>query len=143
MYGQMAKWVASIDRAERVPEYLSHAFHCAMSGRKGPVVLALPEDMLTQTAVAADTDPYQEVVAHPGAADIAALRTLLAAAQRPLAILGGSGWNTSACADLRSSSRRTACPRLALSVSRICSTTATRITPATSASASIRNWRSG
>src|SRR6202158_4180953 len=46
MYGQMAKWVASIDRAERVPEYLSHAFHCAMSGRKGPVVLALPEDML-------------------------------------------------------------------------------------------------
>jgi acetolactate synthase-1/2/3 large subunit len=50
MYGQMAKWVASIDRAERVPEYLSHAFHCAMSGRKGPVVLALPEDMLTQTS---------------------------------------------------------------------------------------------
>jgi len=101
MYGQMAKWVASIDRAERVPEYLSHAFHCAMSGRKGPVVLALPEDMLTQTAVAADTDPYREVVAHPGAADIAALRAMLAGAQRPLAILGGSGWNAKACADLR------------------------------------------
>ncbi|MGP1680476.1 MAG: thiamine pyrophosphate-binding protein [Burkholderiales bacterium] len=101
MYGQMAKWVASIDRAERVPEYLSHAFHCAMSGRKGPVVLALPEDMLTQTAVAADTDPYQEVVAHPGAGDIVKLRTMLGAAERPLAILGGSGWNTKACADLR------------------------------------------
>jgi acetolactate synthase I/II/III large subunit len=101
MYGQMAKWVASIDRVERVPEFLSHAFHCAMSGRKGPVVLALPEDMLTQTAVAADTDPYQEVVAHPGAGDIAKLRAMLAQAQRPLAILGGSGWNANACADLR------------------------------------------
>jgi acetolactate synthase I/II/III large subunit len=101
MYGQMAKWVASIDRVERVPEYLSHAFHCAMSGRKGPVVLALPEDMLTQTAIAADADPYQEVMAHPGAGDIARLRALLAAAERPLVILGGSGWNARACADMR------------------------------------------
>ncbi|TAK71633.1 MAG: thiamine pyrophosphate-binding protein [Betaproteobacteria bacterium] len=103
MYGQLAKWVASIDRVERVPEYLSHAFHCAMSGRKGPVVLALPEDTLNRTAVAADTDPdpYQEVLAHPGAGDIAKLRAMLVAAERPLAILGGSGWNANACADLR------------------------------------------
>ena len=100
MYGQMAKWVASIDRAERVPEYLSHAYHCAMAGRKGPVVLALPEDMLTQSVVAADTDPYREVVAHPGAEDIASLRAMLARAQRPLVILGGSGWNANACADI-------------------------------------------
>ena len=101
MYGEMAKWVASIDRVERIPEFLSHAFHCAMSGRKGPVVLALPEDMLTQVAAVADTDPYREVVAHPGAADMAKLRAMLAAAQRPLAIIGGSGWNADACADLR------------------------------------------
>jgi len=101
MYGQMAKWVASIDRVERVPEYLSHAFHCAMSGRKGPVVLALPEDMLTQSAAVADSDPYQEVVAHPGGGSIARLRAMLAAAERPLMILGGSGWNANACADLR------------------------------------------
>ena len=47
MYGQMAKWVAQIDRAERMPEFVSHAFHTATSGRPGPVVLALPEDMLT------------------------------------------------------------------------------------------------
>ena len=52
MYGQMAKWVAQIDRAERIPEYVSHAFHLAVSGRPGPVVLALPEDMLTAQAVA-------------------------------------------------------------------------------------------
>ena len=48
MYGQMTKWVAQIDRAERIPEYVSHAFHLAVSGRPGPVVLALPEDMLDQ-----------------------------------------------------------------------------------------------
>ena len=101
MFGQMAKWVASIDRVERVPEYVSHAYHCAMSGRKGPVVLALPEDMLTQTAVVADTGAYREVVAHPGAEDIAALRAMLAKAERPLVIVGGSGWNANACADLR------------------------------------------
>ena len=101
MYGEMAKWVASIDRVERIPEFVSHAFHCAMSGRKGPVVLALPEDMLTQIAAVADTGPYREVVAHPGAADMASLRDMLAQAQRPLAILGGSGWNANACADLR------------------------------------------
>ena len=102
MYGQMAKWVASIDRVERVPEYLSHAFHCAMSGRKGPVVLALPEDMLTQTAAAADTDPYQEVRGASGRRrHREAARACWPRRKRPLAILGGSGWNAKACADLR------------------------------------------
>jgi acetolactate synthase-1/2/3 large subunit len=101
MFGQMAKWVASVDRADRVPEYLSHAFHCAMSGRKGPVVLALPEDVLVETATVADTDPYKIVQAHPGAADIDRLRAMLAAAERPFVIPGGSGWTEAACADLR------------------------------------------
>ena len=55
MYGQMAKWVAQIDRADRVPEMVSHAFHLAVSGRPGPVVLALPEDMQTARATVADT----------------------------------------------------------------------------------------
>ncbi|MDB5926421.1 MAG: thiamine pyrophosphate-binding protein, partial [Betaproteobacteria bacterium] len=59
MYGPMAKWVAQIDRADRVPEYLSHAFHTAVSGRPGPVVLALPEDMQTDTATVSDTGRYQ------------------------------------------------------------------------------------
>ena len=101
MFGQMAKWVASIDRADRVPELVSHAFHCAMSGRRGPVVLALPEDVLVQTAAVADAGPYQIVQAHPGLADIARLRELLAAAERPIVIPGGSGWTEHACADLR------------------------------------------
>src|SRR3954468_22794428 len=88
MYGQMAKWVAQIDRAERVPEMVSHAFHLAVSGRPGPVVLALPEDMQTDTSTAADTARYQRVAAHPGAQDMSRLRDMLAQAQKPFVILG-------------------------------------------------------
>src|SRR3972149_4969048 len=101
MYGQMAKWVAQIDRAERVPEMVSHAFHLAVSGRPGPVVLALPEDMQTATATVADTARYQRVAAHPGAEDMNRLRELLGQSQRPFVILGGGGWNGEACADFR------------------------------------------
>ena len=101
MFGQMAKWVAQIDRADRVPEYVNRAFHTAMSGRPGPVVLALPEDMLTESASVADTAPYKRVAAHPGEADLRRLRELLGQAKRPLVILGGSGWNAQACEDFR------------------------------------------
>jgi acetolactate synthase-1/2/3 large subunit len=101
MYGQMAKWVASIDRADRVPEYVSRAFHTAVAGRPGPVVLALPEDMLTTTAEVANTNPYRRVAAHPGSDDMQQLRAMLARAKRPLVILGGNGWSRAACEDLR------------------------------------------
>ena len=101
MYGQMAKWVAQIDRPERVPEMISHAFHLAVSGRPGPVVLALPEDMQTATATVPDTARYQRVAAHPGAADMNKLREMLAQAKRPFVMLGGGGWNAKACADIR------------------------------------------
>jgi acetolactate synthase I/II/III large subunit len=101
MYGQMAKWVAQIDRADRVPEYVSRAFHTAVSGRPGPVVLALPEDMQVETAAVADTGRYQRVAAHPGEADLQKLRGMLARAKRPFVLLGGSDWNAQACADFR------------------------------------------
>jgi acetolactate synthase-1/2/3 large subunit len=101
MYGQMAKWVAQIDRADRVPEYVHRAFHTAVSGRPGPVVLALPEDMLTETAAVADTGRYQRVAAHPGEADLQKLRAMLAQAKRPFVLLGGSDWTAQACADFR------------------------------------------
>jgi acetolactate synthase-1/2/3 large subunit len=110
MFGQMAKWVASVDRADRVPELVSHAFHCAMSGRKGPVVLALPEDVLAATASVPDTDPYREVQASPAAADIAQLHAMLAAAERPFVLPGGSGWTAAACADLRRFAEANALP---------------------------------
>jgi len=101
MYGQMAKWVAQIDRADRIPELVSRAFYTAMSGRPGPVVLALPEDMLAGTAQTADTAPYRVVQAHPGGADMKRLRELLAAAERPIVILGGTIWDRQACDDVR------------------------------------------
>jgi acetolactate synthase-1/2/3 large subunit len=101
MFGPMAKWVAQIDRPERVHEYVSHAFHLATSGRPGPVVLALPEDMLTQTASVADVAPYQVVQASPSATDMEKLRGLLARSQRPLVILGGTVWTREACRDLQ------------------------------------------
>jgi acetolactate synthase-1/2/3 large subunit len=100
MYGQMAKWVAQIDRADRIPEYLARAFQVATSGRQGPVVLALPEDMLVAQAAVADTRRYQPVQASPSQAQVDTLRGMLAAAQRPLLLLGGSGWNEAACADI-------------------------------------------
>jgi acetolactate synthase-1/2/3 large subunit len=99
MYGQMSKWVASIDRADRVPEYVSHAFHTAMSGRPGPVVLALPEDMLVTRAPTVELKPYHRVAAHPGPDQMQRLREMLARAQRPLVLLGGSGWTREAADD--------------------------------------------
>ena len=101
MFGPMSKWVAQIERADRVHEYVSHAFHLATSGRPGPVVLALPEDMLTQTASVADAGPYQVVQASPSAGDLEKLRALLAQAKRPLAILGGTVWTRDACRNLK------------------------------------------
>ena len=100
MFGQMAKWVAQIDRADRIPEYIARAFQVATSGRQGPVVLALPEDMLVSQAAVADTRRYQPVQASPSQPQMDELRTMLAAAQRPLLLLGGSGWTPQACADI-------------------------------------------
>jgi acetolactate synthase I/II/III large subunit len=100
MYGQMAKWVAQIDDPGRIPEFVAHAFTLATSGRPGPVVLALPEDMLREPVAVADAAPYRPIQAHPGAADMARLREMLAAAKRPLMLLGGSTWTPSAFRDL-------------------------------------------
>ena len=110
MYGQMAKWVAQIDRADRIPEYIARAFQVATSGRPGPVVLALPEDMLIETAQVADTRRYQPVQAAPSSAQIAALRGMLAESQRPIVLLGGGTWNAQACADLQAFAEANALP---------------------------------
>jgi acetolactate synthase-1/2/3 large subunit len=97
MYGQMAKWVAQIDRVERIPEYVSHAFHTAMAGRPGPVVLALPEDTLFAQAAVADVPQYHTIRPAPAPYDIHRLNDLLGRARNPVVILGGGGWNRDAC----------------------------------------------
>lgn len=99
MFGGMAKWVVEIEDPARIPEFVSRAFHVATSGRPGPVVISLPEDMLFDSAVAADVAPYTRVAAHPGAGDMAQLAGLIEKAARPLVIVGGGGWNAKACAD--------------------------------------------
>ena len=100
MYGQMAKWVAEIDDPARVPEYVSRAFHVAQSGRPGPVVLALPEDMLTEEAAALDVGPARIPMAYPDPAAMAQVRALLQSARRPLMIIGGGGWTADASRDI-------------------------------------------
>ncbi|MBA3597865.1 MAG: thiamine pyrophosphate-binding protein [Methylibium sp.] len=99
--GGMAKWVGEVQSADRLPEYVARAFRIALQGRPGPVVLALPEDMLT-TATAAPVLPRIEAAtAWPAPEALRELRYLLLAARRPLVIAGGSGWDAAAATALQ------------------------------------------
>jgi len=100
MFGQVAKWVAQIDRAERIPELVGRAFQVAVSGRPGPVVLALPEDMLSAAVSVGDAQPSRRVQGHPGAEDLTLLRSMLGEAERPLLLLGGGDWSAGARQDI-------------------------------------------
>src|ERR1700693_1377150 len=96
MYAPLAKWVTQIDIAERIPELIGQAFQVATSGRPGPVVLALPEDMLRDRCAAPVVGPFRPVHAHPGATDLAEMRRLIALSERPIMLVGGSGWGGAA-----------------------------------------------
>ena len=110
VFGGLAKWAAEIDDARRVPELVTRAFHVAMSGRPGPVVLAMPEDMLRDEAGVVNLGYATRAAAYPGADDLARLRTMLEASERPLVILGGSGWDEDACAAMTRFAERNALP---------------------------------
>jgi len=96
MFGPLAKWVAQVDQPERIPELVARAFRVATSGRPGPVVLALPEDVLAETVEVGDAAPYAPAQAGPGATELGRMRELLEAAERPLAIVGGQPWSAEA-----------------------------------------------
>ncbi|MBL8287244.1 MAG: thiamine pyrophosphate-binding protein [Rubrivivax sp.] len=96
----LAKWAAEIDSAERLPEYVARAFHVAMQGRPGPVVLALPEDMLTTLTTAPVLPRAATASTWPDPAALARAREMLAAARRPFVIAGGGGWTAEAAAAL-------------------------------------------
>ena len=100
VFGSMTKWVVQIDDARRLPELVSRAFHAATSGRPGPVVVALPEDMLTDAVQVPDALPYTVPETHPGDAALQELAARLQAAQRPVVILGGSRWSQQAVRDV-------------------------------------------
>ena len=89
----MAKWVGEIQDADRLPEYVARAFHTALQGRPGPVVLVLPEDMLTHATAVPVLPSAVPALAWPAPGALRDLRAMLMAAQRPLLIAGGSGWD--------------------------------------------------
>ena len=101
MFGGMAKWVTEIQDLTRIPEVLARAFSVATSGRPGPVVVALPEDVLFASGVAQDAPPSRTAQSAPTVSDMDAFRALLAQARRPLMVIGGTGWDPQACADLQ------------------------------------------
>ena len=96
-----AKWVAEVQSAERLPEYVARAFHTAMQGRPGPVVLALPEDMLVTPTAAPVLPRVEPAQAWPAPGALRALRERLLAARRPFMIVGGSGWDAESCRALQ------------------------------------------
>ncbi len=101
MCGQLSKWTAQIDQTWRIPEFIGRAFHTATAGRPGPVVLALPEDMLTERADAPPARRYTQVETGLSAESLERIRERLANAERPMAIIGGGGWDAESCEALR------------------------------------------
>ena len=93
LFSSFVKWAAVIRSTARIPEYVSRAFHVARNGRPGPVVLGLPEDMLSAKGEAPDAKPARLADPAPSAADTATFRDMLARAQRPLLMIGGPGWS--------------------------------------------------
>ena len=99
MMPELAKWVAEIDDAARIPEYISRAFAVANAGRPGPVVLALPEDMLRDEVDVPAPLAFTPHRTAPGASEMQALAAALAKAERPVGVIGGGGWSKRAVAD--------------------------------------------
>ena len=110
VFGSMTKWSDEIDDAARIPEFVSRAFHAAMNGRPGPVVLALPEDMLTERVAVADAPAAAPLEAAPTERDLARLANLVGAARAPMLILGGSRWTIAACDAIRHFAERWSLP---------------------------------
>ncbi|MBR0665188.1 thiamine pyrophosphate-binding protein [Roseomonas hellenica] len=110
VFGSMAKWVTEIDTPDRIPELVARAFRVAMQGRPGPVVIALPEEMLVAMADVPDVPRVEPAAPAPAPADIERLGAMLASARQPIAILGGSGWTQDAVDQFAGFAERWALP---------------------------------
>ena len=97
VFGSMTKWVTEIDDPARVPEIVSRAFHTAANGRPGPVVVAIPEDMLIERIAVPDAPPFAPIETSPGSSEMRKFAAMLAAARAPIMLLGGSRWSQAAC----------------------------------------------
>lgn len=102
MFGSLAKWAGVVDRADRISDYVARAMHLAVSGRPGPVVLGLPEEILSEEAGEMIAGPVPFLRAAPSSDSLAQIRSALAGARRPLVLVGGGGWSDKACEDLSS-----------------------------------------
>jgi acetolactate synthase I/II/III large subunit len=96
VFGSMTKWTTEIDDPARVPEIVSRAFHTAANGRPGPVVIAIPEDMLVERIAVGDAPPFAPIETSPGAAEMEKFAEMLGAARMPVVLLGGSRWSQEA-----------------------------------------------
>ena len=96
VFSSTAKWATELEDASRTPELISRAFRTAVAGRPGPVVMALPRDVLSREISSPDAPPYQTVEASPGAEDLTTLEELLQCAKSPFLILGGGRWDEEA-----------------------------------------------
>ena len=110
VFGTMTKWTTEIDDPARVPELVSRAFYAATSGRPGPVVMAMPEDMLVERIEAPNAPVFEPVEMWPGATDMMKLQKMLWAAQRPIVLLGGSRWSDPASKAIARFAERFALP---------------------------------
>ena len=110
MYSECAKWVGSIDRVDRIEEFVSHAFHVVQAGRKGPVVLALPEDVLYMMGQENPAKPANIVQPGLDTKQFDLAMTAFTLAKKPMIIAGGGNWNSTACEDLRSWANREGVP---------------------------------
>ena len=100
VFGGIAKAAWEVDRAERIPEHMAEAFSVALSGRPGPVVLALPEDVLAEEADVVDVPPFEPERIEPRTEDVERLRAMLADAERPLVVVGEGGWTAETSRDV-------------------------------------------
>ncbi|WP_424941057.1 thiamine pyrophosphate-binding protein [Aliiroseovarius sp. S253] len=109
-FGPLAKWSCEVDQTERLPEYLARAFHVARTGRPGPVVVALPEDMLSDVADVPDRPAVPATQGRVSSADADAILATIETSARPLLIAGGPGWTADTGADLMAFATQNALP---------------------------------
>jgi acetolactate synthase I/II/III large subunit len=110
VFGSMTKWTTEIDDPARVPEIVARAFHIAANGRPGPVVVAIPEDMLVERVAVADAPPFALIETAPGPAELEKFAQMLAAARSPIFLLGGSRWSQAASDCMASFAQKYALP---------------------------------
>ena len=124
------KLAIEVEAAEQFPEITARAFQTAVSGRPGPVVVALPEDVLAEEADVEDAARFRAGAAAPSDDDLDACARAALSLERPLIVVGGGGWSAAAAADLQASRRRRRCPWRPRSAARTTSTTPRLPTPA-------------